>query len=80
MPSKARLEKLKLKVASQESHLDTSIGALKEKSGEFTKRQDSSTALDHYLEAVEKAIDSAKDLIVAYRSYTKELERHVPEK
>ncbi len=80
LPSRARLEKLKLKVTSQESQLDTSIGSLKERSSEFSKRQDSSTALDHYLDAVEKAIDSAKDLILAYRNYTKELEKHVPEK
>jgi hypothetical protein len=80
LPSKARLEKLKLKVTAQETQLDASIGSLKEKSGEFSKRQDSSTALDHYLEALEKAIDSANDLILAYRSYSKELEKHVSEK
>ncbi len=79
LPSKVRLEKLKLKVSARESELDSSIGALKEKSGQYSKGQDS-TALDHYLKAVEKTIDSAKDLILAYRSYAKELEKHIPEK
>lgn len=79
LPSKVRLEKLKLKVTAQESELDSSIGSLKEKGSQYSKGQDSGT-LDHYLEAVEKTIDSAKDLILAYRNYTKELEKHIPAK
>ena len=79
MPSKAKLEKLKLKVTAQESELDTSIGSLKEKSGQYSKGQDTG-ALDLYLKAMEKTIDSTQDLIVAYRSYTRELEKHVSAK
>lgn len=79
MPSKARLEKLKLKVTLQESELDTLIGSLNEKGSLYSRSQDSG-ALDHYLDAVEKTIDSAKDLIVTYRNYTKELEKHVSAK
>lgn len=76
MPSKARLEKLKLKVTDKETELDGYIGSLKEQGSEYSKAQDSKV-LDHYLTTMEKTIATAKNLIVAYRSYTKELEKHV---
>jgi hypothetical protein len=76
MRSKAKLEKLKLKVTDKETELDGFIGSLKEKGAEYSKGQDAG-ALDRYLETMEKTMNSAKNLILAYRGYTKELEKHL---
>ena len=79
MPTKARLEKLKLKVTEKETELDGYVVSLKEQGSAYSKGQDSES-LDHYLVTMEKTINTAKNLILAYRSYTKELEKHLDAK